>query len=97
MPEYRLIQNFANAYRSSGNYEKAIEINQKILQKQPNQICPHLQLAVTFMLMGRDEEAKHHAAEAMRIDPKFSLERCSKILLWKNCEEADRVIDWRAF
>jgi adenylate cyclase len=93
VPEYRLVQNLANAYRSVGNYEKAIEINQKILQKQPNQMFPHLQLAATFMLMGKEEEAKLHAGEVMRIDPKFSLERYSKTLPWKNREEVDRVID----
>ena len=93
VPEYRLIQNLANAYRSAGNYEKAIEINQKILQKQPNQMFPHLQLAATFMLMGKEEEARLHAAEVLRIDPKFSLERYSKTLPWKNREEVDRVID----
>jgi adenylate cyclase len=93
IPEYRLLQNLANAYRSVGNFDKAIEINQDILKRQPKQMLPHLQLAATFMLMGKEEEARLHAAEVMKIDPKFSLERYSKNLPWKNREEVDRVID----
>lgn len=45
------------------------------------------------MLIRKDEEAKLHAAEVMRIDPKCSLERYSKTLPWKNRDEVDRVID----
>jgi hypothetical protein len=52
----------------------------------------HLGLAATLMLAGREDEARKQAAELLRIDPKFSLERFAKTLTYKNQAEIDRYI-----
>jgi len=44
------------------------------------------------MLAGREDEARTQAAELLRIDPKFSLERFAKTLTYKNQTEIDRYI-----
>ena len=38
----------------------------------------HLGLALTYALMGRENEARAEGAEVLRIDPKFSWERWIK-------------------
>jgi hypothetical protein len=38
----------------------------------------HTGLAVTYALMGRENEARTEGAEVLRIDPKFSWERWIK-------------------
>jgi hypothetical protein len=48
--------------------------------------------AVTDVVMGREKEARSESAEAMRIDPEFSLERFIKSL---PCDQSgkNRVAD----
>ena len=37
-------------------------------------------LAATYVFAGREEEGRFEAAEVMRIDPQFSLERYAKMI-----------------
>jgi tetratricopeptide (TPR) repeat protein len=76
-----------------GQYEEAIAIYMKILQKQPDQVLARLGLAATLILAGREDEARTQAAELLRIDPKFSLERFAKTLTYKNQAEIDRCVE----
>jgi adenylate cyclase len=92
IPPARCLFNMAACYRIIGQYEDAIAIYKKILQKQPDQMLAHLGLAATLMLAGREDEARTQAAELLRIDPKFSLERFAKTLTYKNQAEIDRYI-----
>jgi TolB-like protein/class 3 adenylate cyclase/Flp pilus assembly protein TadD len=92
IPPARCLFNMAACYRIIGQYEDAIAIYKKILQKQPDQVLAHLGLAATLMLAGREDEARTQAAELLRIDPKFSLERFAKTLTYKNQAEIDRYI-----
>jgi adenylate cyclase len=92
IPPARCLFNMAACYRIVGQYEDAIAIYKKILQKQPDQMLAHLGLAATLMLAGREDEARTQAAELLRIDPKFSLERFAKTLTYKNQAEIDRYI-----
>ena len=92
IPPARCLFNLAACYRIIGQYEDAIAIYKKILQKQPDQMLAHLGLSATLMLAGREDEARKQAAELLRIDPKFSLERFAKTLTYKNQAEIDRYI-----
>ena len=67
--------NLAVAYRDLGQYEEAIPIFEKVLQKQPDQLLSRIGFAACLAMAGRMEEARAQAAEVMRRDPKFSLER----------------------
>jgi hypothetical protein len=49
----------------------------------------HLALASTHGLMGREKEARAEAAEALRIDPTFSLESWARRLPFKDQKELD--------
>jgi adenylate cyclase len=84
--------NLAVAYRDAGQYEKAIEECKKTLQREPNTQFPYIHLAISYMRLGREEEARAAAAEILRINPKFSLERYAKMLPFTK-PVADRIVD----
>jgi adenylate cyclase len=93
IPPARCLINLGACYRVLGQYEEAIAIYMKILQKQPDQVLARLGLAATLILAGREDEARTQAAELLRIDPKFSLERFAKTLTYKNQAEIDRCVE----
>ena len=69
----------ANSYRQLGRYEKAVATNKKQIDLYgPDHLLAHLNLAITYVLMGREKEARTEGAEVLRIDPKFSIERYVK-------------------
>jgi pentatricopeptide repeat protein len=83
----------ANAYANLGQYEEAIAIYEKIIKKEPDQVLAHLWLAVTLMLAGKEDKARSEAAEVMRLDPKFSVERYAKSRPLKYQADIDREVD----
>ena len=70
--------NLGGAYRFLGRYDEAIETFEKALQLQPDYVPARVSLAGTYVLAGREEEARAEAAEVTRIDPQFSLERYAR-------------------
>jgi adenylate cyclase len=83
-----------SCYRDIGRYEEAIGEFRKALHLYPDSLLPHLGLATTYSLMGRDQEAHAETTEVLRIDPKFSLNRFAKnFLVFKNQNDADRYIE----
>jgi adenylate cyclase len=91
-PSCNYFSNLATIYRESGHYEKAIEASKKALQCEPNTQIPHITLAISYIRLGREEEARAAAAEILRINPKFSLERYAKILPYPQ-PVADRIVE----
>ena len=67
--------NLAWSYIALNQYEEAIRILKGMAEKQPNQTPAHTQLAVAYALSGREDDARKEAAEVLRIDPTFSVER----------------------
>jgi adenylate cyclase len=63
------------AYRVNGEYEKAIEILQKVIKRSPDTWLSHFELAACYGLLGREEEARAAAAEVLRIRPDFTIEK----------------------
>jgi adenylate cyclase len=84
--------NLAVAYRDAGQYEKAIEEAKKALQREPNTQFPFIHMAISYIRLGREEEARAAAAEILRINPKFSLERYAKMLPFTQ-PVADRIVE----
>jgi len=82
----------ANSYRDLGQYEKAIEASKKALQREPNTQFAYIHMAVSYIRLGQEKEARAAAAEILRINPKFSLERYAKMLPFPQ-PIADRVVE----
>jgi len=77
-PSPNYFSNLAMIYCESGHYEKAIEAAKRALQSEPNSPIPNVTLAISYIRLGREEEARAAAAEVRRINPKWSLNGYAK-------------------
>jgi adenylate cyclase len=80
------------AYRVSGQYEEAITAYKKAIHNQPTLLFAHLGLAASYIHVGQEEEAHAEAAEVLKIDPEFSLERYAKTYPLKKKADKDLYI-----
>jgi len=92
LPSASMLNFLAVAYRDSGQYEKAIEASKKALQREPTYQFPYIHMTISYIRLGREEEARAAAAELLRVNPKFSLERYAKVLPFPR-PIADRVVE----
>lgn len=83
------------SYYLTGQYEEAITWCEKAVRREPNSLLAHLFMAVAYSLSGRDEEARAEAAEMLRINHKFSIEKFTKGCTYKkktDCEIAENAL-----
>ena len=92
LPLAQYFNQLAVAYRDSGQYEKAIEAAKKVLQREPNSQFAYIHIAVSYIRLGQEKEARAAATEILRINPEFSLEPYAKILPFPQ-PIADRVVE----
>jgi adenylate cyclase len=81
------------AYAWAGQYDEAITWGEKAVGQQPDDIFTRIMMATVYSFSGRDEEAQVEAAEVLRINPKFSLEKYAKKVPYKNQDDKDRAIE----
>jgi TolB-like protein len=81
------------AYRETGRNDEAIRACQKAINLEPNNVFAHLVLALSYSGLGREDEARAEAAEIIRIDPKFSVERFAKVRPHIDPANTTRVAD----
>jgi adenylate cyclase len=63
------------SYTQMGRYKEAIPILRRHLARYPDNLAAHSVLVVDYTELGREDEARAEAAEVLRINPHFSLER----------------------
>jgi adenylate cyclase len=73
------LRNLGITYRNVGRYGESVKQLKKALELSPNDLFAHLSLAITYIKLGRDVEAKAEAAEVLRIHPKFSLDYYARV------------------
>jgi len=73
-----LFEGFGYALRMTGRHEEAVSAFKKTIQLAPDNFRYHAELAITYAMMGREEEARAEGKEVLRIDPKFTIERYVK-------------------
>jgi len=83
----------AMAYRNNGLYEKAIELSEKGLIGNPDQLAVYLTLAACYIYLNRTEEAHKAVEEVLRIEPNFSLEYQAGIMPYKRKETGDKFVN----
>jgi adenylate cyclase len=66
------------SYAGIGHYEEAIEWCEKAIRQEPESLMARVMMTVVYSWSGRDDDARAEAAEVLRINPNFSLERFSK-------------------
>ena len=67
-----------HCYRVSGRFADALEVYKKAVEIAPSNLYAHLGLAVLYISMGRDHEARAAASKVIGIDPDFSLNALRK-------------------
>ncbi len=92
-PPVWYIHNLGVCYRLMGRYEEAVSQYEKVLQLYPGFFMSWVDLTATRSLLGRDEEARAAAAEVLKIDPNFSVERYVKDWPDKDQEPVKRFIE----
>jgi adenylate cyclase len=80
------------AYRLMGRYEEAIAAFKRALTRNPDLLPVHINLAVVYSELGREEEARAEAAEVLRINPKYSLEVWRQITPYKDPAVLERML-----
>ncbi|MEJ2070498.1 MAG: tetratricopeptide repeat protein [Syntrophobacterales bacterium] len=81
------------SYARTGQYEEAITWCEKAVRQEPNDLLAHIIMTVVYSWSGREEKARAEAAEVLRIQPKFSLEKFGKKLSYKKEEGRERFIN----
>ena len=81
-----------NCYSLLRRYDEAIAAYQEAARRNPDFSPTHQQLAVAYMGLGREKEARAEAAEILRINPQFSLDVLRRWLPFKNEADLDRTI-----
>jgi len=94
-PFSQCLNNFGSAYRFLGRYDEAIAAYKKLFQLYPDHLPGHANLAATYVMAGREEEARAEAAEVMRIDPQFSLKRFARSFPYRKELVEELVKAWR--
>jgi adenylate cyclase len=86
--------NFGKALRTTGRFEEAVSAYKKAIQLAPHIIDAHAGLAATYIMMGREKEARAEAEEVLRINPKFSVDSYAKVFVaYKDQSEIDKYIN----
>jgi adenylate cyclase len=66
----------ASAYTIMSRYAEAVPLLKRHLARYPNDIGGHLPLALSYVELGRLDDARAEVAEIMRIAPQFTLVSC---------------------
>jgi adenylate cyclase len=75
-----------------GQYEEAVAAYKKAINLTPTAEYLHIVLTVTYSLMDRDKEARAEAAEVLKVNPEFSVERIAKTLPFKDQSYTERYV-----
>jgi TolB-like protein/class 3 adenylate cyclase len=75
IPPNNYLFGLGKSYAMTGQYEEAIKWGKKAVRQKPDSFLAHLILTEIYSHAGRDEEARTQAAEVLRVNPKFSLEK----------------------
>ena len=83
-PSYYYYYHLGRCYMQKGQYEDALTEFKKALQRAPDAGTSMFTLAITYILLDREEEARASAAKALELDPNISVSLVSKISRYKN-------------
>jgi adenylate cyclase len=81
-----------HAYRLLAQYRKAIEVYEKILKRQPDNLWAHIWLTATYITLGYEEDARRHAEEVLKVDPTFSVEQYADTVPIKDTVVVERLV-----
>jgi len=86
------LRQLGQAYFLSGQNEKAIETCEKLIDRTPQYLPGHLILAAAYSAADLMDEANAAASVIIKMNPKFTLEKYSKKLRFKNPADKELII-----
>jgi adenylate cyclase len=87
------LQFLAEARFSLGEYDGAIAAIDQRLARNPQSETAYALLASCYGHLGRAEEARQAWEQALRINPKFSIDRRRRVLPFRNPEDYERRVE----
>jgi adenylate cyclase len=81
------------AYWRAGQFEEAVSTYKKALQRSPDNFFAHVSLTALYSMMGRENEARAEAAEVLRLNPKFSVDKYLKEAIYKDERQRENTIN----
>lgn len=83
----------ALAYFQLDRYEEAIAFLHRRLIRKPDTDVSRVLLAASYGQLGRLEDAKAQWAEALRVNPDYSLEHRRQVLPYKDPADFEKIVD----
>jgi tetratricopeptide (TPR) repeat protein len=93
VPPYMYFFELGHCYLLKGQYDRALSEYKKALQLAPVSPPIHIHLAVTFSLLGREEEARASAKKALDLAPFISVGGVAKLAPYKNQADLELILD----
>jgi adenylate cyclase len=88
------LNNLAFAYAFSGQYEKAIPLWNRAIERNPDYLFAYCGLTYAYHMSGNETKAREAVAEVLRIKPNFSVEQdAGKVNPIKNVERKKRWLE----
>ena len=81
------------AYRNAGQLELAVATLEDTVKRFPAFISGRVALTSCYVLMGKEQEAKHEAREILRRDPAYTIARYTTPNLYRNKETMKKWAD----
>ena len=91
-PAYWYFLHLSRCYILKGQYEDALTTTKKALNRSPDALYNHNQLAIIYALLDRQEEADAAVKKVLELAPNYSLER-AKAWPFKNQADLKLIID----
>jgi adenylate cyclase len=87
------LNNLAWSYTLSEQYEKAISLWNRTIERNPDYLFAYSGLTCAYQLLGNEIKAREAAAEVLRIKPTFSMALVEKRTDIKNPEFKKRILE----
>ena len=85
------------SYRTAGRYQDAIRVFKEVIVRAQKGEFPlwfaNSNLAITYAMMGQNEKAQSHLAEAKKLNPGYSLELESKLNFYRDPNQLEFIFD----
>jgi adenylate cyclase len=86
IPPTMYLYSLGLSYAYTGQYEKAIEWCEKAVREEPDALYARIMMTVVYSWSGQDEKAQAEAAEVLRIQPMYTIEKSR----YKRKEDGER-------
>jgi adenylate cyclase len=92
-PNYMYLYHLGRCYFQKGQYEEALTEFKKALQRAPESPPIHFHLALTYVLLNREEEARASAAKCIELAPFVTVAWISKVSREENQALRKLILD----